>query len=75
MDRDGENVPGQPVKLARGPLLQFIPDITKEVLESVKERERGCRSNKTLTVSPSLSACAEDELVKKEYKEMVILYN
>lgn len=56
---------------ARMPI-QSIPNImTKEVLEAHAKRETGFRSKKTFTVSPSLKACAEDELVKKDYKEMV----
>lgn len=71
MDRNDDIGQGQDrIKLSRPPL-QSIPDITKEVLQAYGERERGCRSKKTLMVSTSLKACAEDELVKKEYKEMV----
>lgn len=73
MDPGGESPTGQPVKLSRALPLQFLPDITKEVMESLSERERGCKSQKTLAVSLSLKACAEDELVRKEYKEMVNL--
>lgn len=69
MDRDSDNFPT--VKLPRGPSYQFISDNTRELMESLSDRERGCRSKKSLIVSPSLKACAEDELVKKEYKEMV----
>lgn len=69
MDQEGD-IAGTKARLPTQP----IPDITQEVLKNSVERETGFR--KSVTVSPVLKACAEDELVKKEYKEMVkILYN
>lgn len=67
MDQEGVDIAGTKARMPAQP----IPDITQEVLKSSLERETGFRSRKTVTVAPVLKACAEDELVKKEYKEMV----
>lgn len=66
MDQEGD-ISGSKAKMP----VQPIPDITREVLQANREREHGFRTTKTCTVTPVLKACAEDELVKKEYKEMV----
>lgn len=73
MDRDGEITTGNSKPGIARPTLQSLPNITKEVMlcKLLNDRERGCRSKKTQTVSNTLKACAEDELVNKEYKEMV----
>lgn len=71
MDRDSDIGTGGSKGTMPQPPAQVVPSITKEVMEAYYERERGCRSMKTQLVSNTLKACAEDELVRKEYKEMV----